>query len=60
MSAYWFDLESELNMEFSDDDIKIFLDIGSRSEQKFDWLLVCYDTMMQALLWYTRSLMKFS
>jgi hypothetical protein len=30
-------------MEFSDDDIKIFLDIGSRSEQELDWLLVCYD-----------------
>jgi hypothetical protein len=43
MSAYWIDLESELNMEFSDDDIKIFLDIGSRSEQELDWLLVCYD-----------------
>jgi hypothetical protein len=32
MSAYWIDLESELNMEFSDDDIKIFLDIISRLE----------------------------
>jgi hypothetical protein len=38
MSAYWIDLESELNMEFSDDDIKIFLDIGSRSKTNVDGL----------------------
>jgi hypothetical protein len=38
MSAYWIDLESELNMEFSDDDIKIFLDIESRSKTNVDGL----------------------